>query len=146
MRTVASRTRPDDGAWPYGRIVLAVIAAPFIATGLVGALSFIVAGVSEPTREAVMDVTRVYAWEFFKFSLTFTLLAVIPGVILLVLLGGRGVMVWLGMGMIFGAGATAGFTWAMRAGDDLSVAALVGLVFGSGMFLMVRWLSSIRTD
>jgi hypothetical protein len=86
---------PDRVRRPYLRLAAALIAAPLALAAILTGLAFLVAGSTEPTREAVMAVTRQAAVVFFVALPAFALTFGLAGVVALWVLALRGVTVFL---------------------------------------------------
>ena len=134
---------PERAGNPYLRLAAALIAAPLVLVAVLTLFAFLVAGSTEPTREATLAATNAAAVGFFVYLSGFTLTVGLAGVALLWKLGRRGVLAWLATGAGGGALAAAGLGLATGAGMvplQIVVAAVLGLV----LFALIRWIAGVR--
>ena len=142
MSGIASRLWPETVTQPYLRLAAALIAAPLIATAVVAALAFLIAGMSEPTRVGVIAVTEDAAIAYFSFAAIFMVVAVLPALALLWWLGARRTILWLGAGLVFGA--VGGVGLAALGGPEIAISAVMGTTSGGALLLLVRGIAGIR--
>lgn len=143
MTTTPRTLWPGRPHPPYGRLVLAMIAAPVLLVALGTGLSFVIAGASEATREGTMAVTTDAAIALGVLGGLFLVIAGLPGVATLWALGQRGVFAWSATGAGLGAGASALLGLAQQ-GQVTPAGLAVGTVFCWLMFLMIRAMAGVR--
>lgn len=139
----AAHLWPEQHRTPVLRLIAALALAPAVVAGLLSALAFIVAGMTEPTLAGVLRVTLETSVALSLLSFAFTLTFGLAGVGLLWRLGRRGRPAWaltggaagLVAGLLFGAFVPA-------TGHD-AVALAFGLA-GLTIFLLVRRMAGVR--
>lgn len=142
--TDASRSLwPGRGHPPYGRLALALFAAPALLVALGTALSFAIAGATEETRAGTMAVTTEAAIVLAVLGGLLLVVAGLPGVATLWVLGQRGVLAWSATGVGFGAAAAALLGLAQH-GQVTQPALVTGTLFCWLMFLLIRAIAGVR--
>ncbi|MEL6767557.1 MAG: hypothetical protein AAFP17_10280 [Pseudomonadota bacterium] len=118
---------------------MGTVLAPVLLTVLAGGIAFVIGGFTEATRIGVFAVTENALAVFGLYAASLTPAALIPGVILLGLLRQRGLLVWLGVGVVLCAGASAAL--AALGGVAVPMAAGLGAVFGLISFAVIRFIA-----
>lgn len=135
---------PDGEGRGVARLIRAFVLSPLIIGGLVTLAAFLIAGMSEPTHEGVMELTLNTAATLvpamFVFMLTFGAI----GVFGLWYLGQRGLFAWAVCGALMGAVASLLFGELLMGGVERPLLITAG-VGGWIMFLLFRWIAVIRT-
>lgn len=142
MRGFTERLWPESVSYPIPRLLAGIVLAPVVATVVVAAVAFIIAGFTEATQIGVMAVTENAAITFLALAVTLTLTAVIPGIGLLWALKERRAFAWVVAGLVFGAAAGIGV--ALVEAAPMGFAAVTGLVLGAALFVIVRWIAGVR--
>ncbi|MEM7686876.1 MAG: hypothetical protein AAF293_18740 [Pseudomonadota bacterium] len=136
--------------WPDGdprrwRFALAFLLAPLILGGVVVLVAFMIAGMSEATREGAVSVTVEAALTLVPMLVAFMLTFGAAGVAILWWLGQRGVIAWVVCGALCGviSSLLLGELLLDRVERPMLIAAAVG---GWILFLLFRWIAGIRAD
>lgn len=134
---------PERVRRPCLRLAVALVAAPLALAAGLTLLAFVVAGSTEPTREATLVVTNHAAVVFFVALPAFSLTIGFGGVLLLWFLGRRGVLAWLVTGI--GAGMLVAIGHGFFSGDGIVAAQMVvAVVLGVILFALIRWIAGVR--
>lgn len=129
----------------YVALGVALVLAPLIMTAILTGAAFMIAGMSEPTRDAVMRVTRESGIAMLALNYGFTLTFGLFGVIGLLMLEQRGAVVWAIAGGLLGA--LSGLLFGMFFMDGIDRVLLLSFGLGGwAIFILVRWLAGIRID
>ena len=130
---------------PYRRLIVAMIVSPLLLAALLSLGAFLIAGMSEPTRERVMAVTIDSALALTMMMLVFTAICGLLGVLLLWAAAQRGLLIWAATGAILGA--TAGVAIGLMTDMGPNKVLLIGLaIIGWVEFLLIRKFAGIRPD
>ena len=130
---------------PYRRLAIAMIVSPLLLAALLSLGAFLIAGMSEPTRERVMSLTWDSAIALTAIMLVFTAIFGLLGVLVLWAAAQRGIVIWAVTGAILGAVAGTIFGFLAEIGPHKVI--LIGLaVIGWVEFLLIRKLAGIRAD
>jgi hypothetical protein len=125
------------------RLVVAMLVAPLILAGVLTAAAFMIAGMSEPSQDAVMAVTHESGIAMLTLSYAFTLIFGVAGVAGLWFLDQRGPVVWAFAGALLGAVAGLIFGAAFMGGVERAL--LLGFGLGGwAIFILIRWIAGIR--
>ncbi|MEM6945688.1 MAG: hypothetical protein AAF416_17980 [Pseudomonadota bacterium] len=131
----------ERSRWPWLRVLVGVITAPIILTGIAWGVAFLVAGFTEATRIGVFAVAENTMHVFAIYAGALTIAAAIPGVVALGLLRWRGFLIWLGLGAALSAIASAGL--AVIGGTPLLQAAGLGAIYGLITFALIRLIGGV---
>jgi len=136
---------PERTHSPWLRLTGALIAAPLVLASVLTLLAFLIAGSTEPTRQATLAVTNEAAVVFFVALPAFSLSFGLAGVAVLWALGKRGMLAWLTAGAGTGLLVAAGHGL-FAAGGFVPVQVAIAVVLGLVLFLLIRWIAGVRLD
>lgn len=130
---------------PYTRLLVALGLAPFLFATLLTIAAFLVAGMSEPTREAAIDVTIDSGLSLFALTYIYTLTFGLVGIMILWALAQRGIFAWAVCGAVTGAIASMVFGEAFLEGTSRGL--VIAFAFGGWMiYLLIRRIAGIQDD
>ncbi len=119
--------------------------APLILAAVLTAAAFLIAGMSEPTQDAVMQVTRESGIAMVVLTYGFTITFGLFGVIGLWFLDQRGPLVWAIAGALMGS--LAGLIFGVAFMNGIERALLIGFGLGGwAIFILIRWIAGIRLE
>lgn len=130
---------------PYLRLCLAIVAGPFLIASLLTLAAFLLAGMSEPTRERVMAVTLDAGVAMFSLSYGYMLTFGLVGIMMLWALAQRGILAWAVAGAVTGVIAGMLFGEVLMGGADRGL--LIAFAFGGWLlFIAIRRLAGVQDD
>lgn len=125
------------------RLAVALVAAPLILALVLTGAAFLVAGMSEPTREGVMTVTADASVAMLTLCYGFTFTFGLAGIIGLWFLDQSGALVWAIAGALMGA--LGGIVFGTFFMDGVERALLMSFGLGGwALFILIRWVAGIR--
>ncbi len=134
---------PQEAKAPYKRLVLALLMAPVLVAALLTLLAFLIAGMSEETREGTLSVTLDAAASMLMLATLYTATFGLVGVTLLWSLNQRGPLAWAIVGLLLGSIAGLMFGRLFMGGVDRML--LISFSLSSWLlFTMIRRIAGIR--
>ena len=134
---------PKSERRPYLRLLLALLISPVVIAGLLTLSAFLIAGMTEQTKEGTMETTRQAALTLSAVVGLFTVSFGLIGVTMLWALAQRGPLAWALAGALLGA--LGGVVFTMTSMGRIEGPVLIAFFMcGWAMFLMIRWIAGIR--
>ncbi|MEO1775866.1 MAG: hypothetical protein AAFS07_13030 [Pseudomonadota bacterium] len=128
--------------WPLPRLVAGFLLAPVLATLVVWAVAYVIAGFTEATNVGMRVVADNAALNYAYFVRWLVLAAVLPALLVLFLARQRGALAWAAAGAVAGGGV-AGYL-AYNQGNGMVPAVPIGAVSGLFLLLTTRWVAGVR--
>jgi hypothetical protein len=136
---------PQSVRSPYTRLIIALLVAPGLIALVLGVLAFLIAGVSESSREDTLDYTLSIAPILALIPYVFTLTCGLSGSGILWATAQRGLLVWALAGGLLGALAGMLLGFSMEGGPN-TVVLIAGAVLGWVLFTLIRRIAGVRDD
>lgn len=136
---------PDSVQSPYTRLMVALFVAPFLIAALLAGGAFMIAGMTENSREDVIAVTTDSALAIMALVVVFTLTFGLAGIAILWATAQRGLLIWALAGAIMGALAGTLFAFGFMGGPNgaiLGIASVIGWI----LFVLIRRIAGIAPD
>lgn len=140
---------PAKALWPTRerapllRLCIALLAAPVIVAGVFSLFTFVIAGMTETSAEAVWRVTLQSALTLSALVFAFTLTFGVAGVAVLWRMARRGTAVWALAGAV--AGTVAGVLFSLLAMPGLHLPLVIAFALsGWALFLLIRLFAGVR--
>lgn len=135
---------PESIRNPYLRLCIALILAPVLVAALLTLVAFLLAGSTAPNADEVLKITLDSGIAIIFLIGGFTLIGAIPCILVLWFLEQTGIVIWLTMGVIAGAGTGIAFAEIAMNGIDRGFL-VISVMVGGVLLMMIRAIAGIRS-